>query len=311
MTTPDAPLLELTANVPPRPLAPAILAARTEILAAIADLAALSDAALENEWSWTSKGKVELRYALYRAYEILEQATANAEAAFAEGPPRSGAARLIGPATAARWDLNGLLHGLTDADWDTEPGKAEWTIRLTLGHVISGQRAYGWGTAWWLNQGARLDDPGLVPRVPDEFWTDLPDEATDEVAGTPKDLIARLDAILDLSTERLAGLPATALALGSGWAGFPVSIGFRLGRWSSHIREHTIQVEKTLTMLGHQPTEVARLVRLVLAAYGRLEAVVFGLPADAKQATASAIVAQAVADVREVAGSAHSDRPIS
>jgi hypothetical protein len=33
------------------------------------------------------------------------------------------------------------------------------------------------------------------------------------------------------------------------------------GCWSSHIREHTIQVEKTLVVLDRAPTEVERIVR--------------------------------------------------
>jgi hypothetical protein len=58
--------------------------------------------------------------------------------------------------------------------------------------------------------------------------------------------------------------------------GFALDIGFRLGRWSSHVREHTVQVEKTLAMLGHTPTEVDRLIRLILAEWGRAEAVLYG-----------------------------------
>jgi hypothetical protein len=66
---------------------------------------------------------------------------------------------------------------------------------------------------------------------------------------------------------------------------FAVDIGFRIGRWSSHFREHTIQVEKTLVMLGHTPTEVDRLIRLILAGWGQAEAAVYG-SADAGKAIA-------------------------
>ena len=55
-----------------------------------------------------------------------------------------------------------------------------------------------------------------------------------------------------------------------------MTVGFRLARWSSHIREHGIQIEKTFAMLGYAPTEPARLVRNLLAAYGRAESVAFG-----------------------------------
>lgn len=49
-----------------------------------------------------------------------------------------------------------------------------------------------------------------------------------------------------------------------------------MGRWSSHLIEHTVQVEKTL---DRRPSEVARLVRHLHAAWGRLEALVFPMAA--------------------------------
>ncbi len=128
------------------------------------------------------------------------------------------------------------------------------------------------------------------------MYATLPDEDGPEQAGTLDQIRARLDATLDLSAERLAGMPEERLAYGGRWSGFAVSLGFRLGRWSSHIREHTIQVEKTLAMLGRAPTEPERLVRLTLAAYGRAEAVVFGQPgAD----SAAEIIRAAVVEARE------------
>ena len=62
----------------------------------------------------------------------------------------------------------------------------------------------------------------------------------------------------------------------AGWSGFPVTIGFRQWRWSSHIREHTIQIEKTLDMLGKRRSEVDWLTRTNAQAFGRLGGSVFG-----------------------------------
>ena len=102
----------------------------------------------------------------------------------------------------------------------------------------------------------------------------LPDEES-EGEGTIADLRTRLDDILDLSAGRLGHLDDAALARPARWAGIPVTVGFRLGRWSSHLLEHTIQLDKALTMLNRRPTEVERLVRKIHAAHGRLEALVF------------------------------------
>ena len=140
--------------------------------------------------------------------------------------------------------------------------------------MINSQRAYGSFTAWWL---ARADAPDFPPQVPDGVAPDFPDDEA-EGQGSLDDIRARLDAIVDLAAGRLGGLDDEALAARARWSGFAVDVGFRLGRWSSHMREHTVQVDKTLAMLGRAPTEVERLVRLVNGAYGRLEAVVFALP---------------------------------
>jgi hypothetical protein len=83
-----------------------------------------------------------------------------------------------------------------------------------------------------------------------------------------------------------------------------VDVGFRLGRWSSHIREHTIQIEKTLAMLGLVPDEPRRLARHVLDAYGRAEAAVFGRRPGAAAEEAADRIAGVAAEARQVVASA-------
>jgi hypothetical protein len=297
VSTADEPLIRHTSPELARPLPDATRDARADLAAIVADILAIPESGLEREWAWIGGGEGDVRYGIYRLHELFERAELEAvRDRQASGANGGMAAAIIGPATAARWDLHGLLAPLTDAEIDADPGGGEWSIRLTLGHIVNAQRAYGWSTAWWQDRGFALDDPDLPPRISEEFFAALPDEATTEAAGSLDDIRARLDAILDLSAERLAGIPDERLAHGARWSGFAVPVGFRLGRWSSHIREHTIQVEKTLTVLGRTPTEPERLARLTLGAYGRAEAVVFGQP-DAD--SAAAVVRAAVAEARE------------
>ena len=93
-----------------------------------------------------------------------------------------------------------------------------------------------------------------------------------------------------------------------------MTIGFRLGRWSSHVIEHTVQLDKAMTALRRRPSEVERLVRHIHAAYGRLEALVFPMAApllavpDARgrsvDATLLALGAELVADARSARAAA-------
>jgi hypothetical protein len=133
-------------------------------------------------------------------------------------------------------------------------------------------------TAWWRDQAIGTSDERL-PFAPEG----LDDPAWDEAvaANGPLDQIrSRLHVALEDAAVRLSDLSSDDLALAARWSGLPVTIAIRQGRWASHITEHTVQVDKTLVWLGRQPSEVERLVRLVAAAWGRLEANVWPRPPD-------------------------------
>lgn len=53
--------------------------------------------------------------------------------------------------------------------------------------------------------------------------------------------------------------------------GYPVR--FRMHRFEEHLRQHTVQVDKTLVTIGHQPTEAERLVRNLYTALAGVESV--------------------------------------
>ncbi len=296
-TTADDPLTRSTDDRWARQLPTPLHAARTDVLAAVRDLRAIPDAALTRSWGWKGGSEEELRYGFYRIAESFELAAIDADAAMrAAGVAPDRSTELIRPATAARWDLQGALEGLSDETWDADPGDAEWTVRQTLGHTIASQRGYAVFTAWWIEQALPVDTADL-PRVPESLDALLPSE-DEEGMGAPLEVRQRLDEVLDHAAERTAYLPPDQLAYAARWSGFPVDVGFRQARWASHLREHTIQVEKTLAMLGQEPTEVQRLIRLVLAAWGRAESVVFGSVGVAESV---GVLAAAAAGARETA----------
>ncbi|MFL5717927.1 MAG: DinB family protein, partial [Chloroflexota bacterium] len=272
----------------------------------------VGDDMLEGEWRWraTDTDDVELRYAYFAIHERLERAIGAIEVGRAAVPdgdlPLAPAVPYLGAMTAARWDLHGLLVGLPAATWDEDPGGGEWTIRQTLGHILGVQLSYSWYNAWFLSHPAPV---GIAERPSDDV---MPPEPTEEelAAGTAAEVAARLDSIVDASAAAAAALDEASLQLGARWSGLAVSVGHRLGRYGSHIREHAIQVDKTLAMLHREPSEVERLVRLVLATYGRLEALVIGRTAAdldrslAGGLSAIAILTEAIADAEATAISA-------
>ena len=263
--------------VPRFDVGPSVLVARDALRAASSDLVDVHDDALELTWQWRDH-EADVRYGLYRLIEAVEAATAEVAAVLAStGPGRGGAALRISPATVARWSLHGRLMALDDGWLDRVPKEGEWTIRETLGHIVGSQRGYAVYTAWyWVrNSGEPVTDD---ERGELEAEVSLPDDA-EEGEGSLADIRARLDEMTDRSAT-LAGWTADDIARPARWSGIPVDIAFRLGRTSSHVMEHSIQVDKTLGWLEHRPTEAQRIVRDLVSAWGRLEAMIFPMEAE-------------------------------
>ncbi len=257
-------------------LNPAIERLRDAVRATVDDLGSIADDRLTSLWLWDGN-EINVRYGFYNALEIIERATSEVGRAVAS-VASSEARDAIGATTAARWDLDGILAGMTDEDLDADPGGEEWTMRQTLGHIIGSQRGYAWGNAYWLSTRDEPRAPG-PQRAPEGLFEAMPSD-DDEARGSLADVRRSLHDVVDSTSSRYATLTTEEMAVMGGWYGFPVSIGFRLWRCPSHIEEHTVQVEKTIDLLGRRQTEVARLVRLVLRAYGRLEQLVIGRGAD-------------------------------
>lgn len=294
MTAPvlDDFLLRL-APAPPVPVAPELLRARDSIRAGLSALREVADSALERVWHWRS-GELDVRYGFYRQFEDLEDTRARvrplvASARLEEGPARP----LVAAASAARWDLHGVLASLDDTDLDREPGNEEWTLRQTLAHIVGGQRGYAWFTYWWLSQRDRPADD-FPERVPDDAVVGFPEEET-EAVGTVEEIQRRFDDIVDLSAGLFGTLGDEELASRARWSGMPVDVRFRMVRWSSHIREHTIQVEKTLGFIGRPLTEVDRLMRLIAAGYSRLEEDLLLLPPEQQPVADALALAESAA----------------
>lgn len=254
---------------------PDLASARGLIERGLGDLLAVPDAALDRPWTWTGFGEADGRYAFFR---ILEDLEGTAAALDARAGPRPPGEAVIAPATVARWDLIGVLAPLTATELDADPGDGEWTIRQAVAHAIASQHSYGVYTAWYRDQGASSID--ALPNAPDDLGDPTFDESI-AADGSPDEVRRRLHLAQDGAAASLADLTMDELAYAARWSGMAVTVGFRQGRWSSHLAEHTVQVDKTLVWLGRHPTEVERLVRRLAVAWGWVEAGVWPRPPDA------------------------------
>ncbi len=258
---------------PTATVGPSVLRAREALDTAAAELLAVPDGALERDWQWNGHG-ADVRYGLFRAIEAVEEAAGQIEAILAAlGTRRSSAALRIAPSTTARWDLHGRLAALDAGLLDRVARDGEWSIRETLGHIVGGQRGYVAFTAWhWSRNSTEAPTEAELAQI--QADTQLPEDA-EEASGSIADIRARLDETVDRGGAHLAGWSDADLARPARWSGIPVNVGFRVGRWSSHLMEHTIQIDKTLAWLERQPTEAERIVGDLYRAWGRLETNIF------------------------------------
>lgn len=284
----------------PSPLPGSLIRARAGLARSAALFLSVPESSLEREWVWIGEGEGDVRTGFYVAIQALEVAAGQVRRSLGSGASADGpAAGAISAATEARWDLHGLLAPLADEILDADPGGGEWTVRLTLGHILASQRAYAVFSAWWMSRREEADFPPSVPEaLAKEMEAELPPKG-EVVAGSLAEVRSRLDGLVDLASGLWRQASDGELRVSARWMGFPVTTGFRVGRWSTHMQEHTIQVEKTLALMRREPTEVERMVRLIYRAFGRMEGAMWA--AGAIDGREEAAIDAAVTEVEGIA----------
>jgi hypothetical protein len=257
------------------------------------------DEALERAWAWQMYGE-GVRVAFFRTYEELRElaVTVAAERA-ARGPAISTAQRALGQYHLAYRDLQAVVLGVTDADLDRAPAEGQWPLRAVLGHMIRADSGFLAVTWHALDQHRR----GIVPvQAPTQamleaYWGDAATAVQQALAGPLAGILAYHARIHDRVMQDLGDITDGELSVPSlWWEEEEMSLRFRLHRFDSHLRQHTVQAEKTLDAIGRPPTEAKRLLRLIYAALSEAEGASLGAPdtaADERRAIASIIAARA------------------
>lgn len=235
----------------------------------------INDADLEREWVWGSYRSEGVRFSFFRCYEDLcELAVKLHQARMHSGRPISEAEYILTQYHCAYMDLQAVLLGVGQQYVDTAPTEGDWSVRETIAHILGADLGFYVSVKFALDR-YRL---GLNPLVPieDETWL-----KTAGFEGTELDAIfaasfGELQAFhQDLHRKILqdfSGIQAEDMErLSLYWEQEPLSLRFRLHRFDSHLRQHAVQVEKTLLALGCNPGESQRLLRLIYFALAQVE----------------------------------------
>jgi len=245
----------------------------------------LSDNDLEREWGWRAYQE-GVRYAMIRTYEELRTQAAELIAErTSKGAPISTAHHALAQYHAAYRDLQVILMGLDEGFLNESPGPDEWPLRIILGHTMAAEREF-FARIWHAVQQIRTaeisDDEELAP-------VEMTSEEVSEFVGSREDFertmnrlsIAGIMAFYDSLHKRvlreltdIKGFELEAESLW--WEGTPYTVEFRLHRLDAHLRQHTIQIEKTLDALGNPPSEARRLLRLIYSALADVDSIIIG-----------------------------------
>lgn len=265
----------------------------------------IPDAALERPWTWRDYDE-GVRFAFFRTYEELRELAAISAAERANlGPPLTLAQRIWGQYHGAYRDAQAVLLGIGDEEADIVPADGEWPLRTVVEHIIATEIGFSGVIQYALDR--RRGGDRLPTDPPQEVWDSMVGEERGKLRSVIQgpfadvmDYYARrhekvLRAFADISDEELA-TPSVF------WEDEAMTIHFRLHRFDSHLRQHTVQLEKTLEGIDRRPNEARRLLRLIYAALAEVEAATIGAwdqGADRRRSAADRIAARTteIADV--------------
>lgn len=250
-----------------------------------------SEGDLEKPWAWQDYDD-GVRHAFFRTYEELrEQAALEANKRVQQGNPLSTAQRILAQYHGGFRDLQAILIGLSDQDAETEPEEGVWPIRVVAGHIIRSERSFYAITQDALER-VRSQDGRPLEMSDEAFEQFIQGDGLEQLLEIGAPLSQLMVYYEELHDRVLAGFVTisdpelqTPCVY---WESKPMPVQFRLLRFDSHLRQHTIQVEKTLEAIDRSPNEARRLLRYIYAALAELEAALFGLKPEGTQIQALA-----------------------
>lgn len=240
----------------------------------------VSDSDLEKEWAWGAYDEEGVRFAFFRTYEELcELAAETASMRSALGPEMSTAQRILAQYHRAHRDLQATLLGAGEDAVGRAPAEGEWPVHKVVAHIVGADLGFFVVVKYALDRRRSGDEHPA--EIPDEAWDTISglDEASFQalVDGPFEDLESYYGTLHSRVLRELADIHEEELAAPSMyWEGYEMSLRFRLHRFDSHLRQHTVQVDKTLEAIGHTPNEARRLLRLIYGALADAEGATIG-----------------------------------
>jgi hypothetical protein len=240
----------------------------------------LTDDDLDRPWAWKSYDSEGIRFAFFRAYEELLALAVKLRKKRAElGLPLSSAQRILGQCHSAYLNLQQLLLEVDTEIAILPPAEGEWPIRRVLAHIIGADIGFSVAIKFPL-EGHPAGEKG-PSEITDEAWdslSGLDETAYKAIMESPfHDLQSYHHQLHDRILRDFADIHEGELEIPSKfWEEEAMSIRFRLHRFTSHMRQHSIQIEKTLEVIGPPVTEINRLLKLIYQGLSEADGALIG-----------------------------------
>lgn len=230
----------------------------------------LSEAELERPWAWGDYSGEGVRFAFFRVLEELRTLAVR----LAQRQTPTSAQRILAHYHAAYHDLYAALLGASTDLLTQAPAENQWPVSTALAHMVGADVGF-YGVITYALTGHR-GGTWQPTKIPNEAWEPMigvPEAEMDALLeGPAAGVMAYHHELHDRIVREFAAITEDEIEKPSMyWESQPMTIRFRLHRFESHLRQHTIQVDKTLAAVGHRPTEARRLLRLIHAALAEAE----------------------------------------
>jgi hypothetical protein len=250
-----------------------------ELTSAVMDFsklfAALPDAELERPWHW--RGHDEgIRFAFFVVSRELRELAVRLDAI----QPRAQPVRhILAQYHSAYLDLQAVLYGITHDDANLIPAEKDWPVRRVLAHILGAEIGFSAVIRYAL-EGHRAGSwqPGPMSDA-DEIRLIGMSEAEYKalMQGPYEDLFRYHQSLHPRILSEYLTISAAELDLPAAfWEPEPFPIRYRLHRCEAHMRQHTIQVEKTLAAIDLAPNEAKQLIRMLFASLAEVDGYLIG-----------------------------------
>jgi hypothetical protein len=249
---------------------------KPELTASVLDFtkifASVPDVELDRPWPW--KGNDEgVRFAFFVVNLELRELAVRLNS---QCNPMQPVEQILSQYHAAFLDLQAALYGLSDEDANLAPSEKDWTLKRLLAHIVSTEIGFtavirhalkGHRAAAWTTAPMTAKDGIELTGLSETEYGEL-------MQGSYKNLLSYHQTLHSQITTEFSHISTAELDLPAiFWEPEPFPIRYRLHRYESHLRQHIIQIDKTLPVIQRAPSEVRRLIRMLYAAQAEVDGI--------------------------------------